>query len=43
MLPLALGLPWFALAFSVANALVLSVRITAENAALADLRDGPPG
>ncbi len=41
VLPLALGLPWFALAFSVANALVLSIRISAENAALADLRDGP--
>jgi methyltransferase len=34
-LPLCLGLPWFALVFSAANALVLWVRIKAENAALA--------
>lgn len=40
VLPLALGLPWFALVFSAANAAVLFVRISAENAALADLRDG---
>lgn len=33
-LPLALGLPWFALAFSAANAVLLSVRIRAESAAL---------
>jgi methyltransferase len=33
-LPLAFGLPWYALAFSVANAAVLAIRIRAENAAL---------
>ncbi len=33
-LPLCLGLPWFALAFSVANAIMLTIRIRAENAAL---------
>jgi methyltransferase len=38
ILPLCLGLPWLALAFSVANALVLSIRIRVENAALAELR-----
>lgn len=36
VLPLVFGLPWFALAFSIANALLLSVRIRAENAALAE-------
>ncbi|MGV8987189.1 MAG: isoprenylcysteine carboxyl methyltransferase family protein [Cypionkella sp.] len=35
VLPLCLGLPWVALVFSVANALVLTVRIKAENAGLA--------
>lgn len=34
VLPLALGLPWFALAFSLANAAILAIRIRAENAAL---------
>jgi methyltransferase len=34
VLPLCLGLPVFALAFSVANAAVLTIRIRAENAAL---------
>ena len=34
VLPLCLGLPWYALAFSLANAAVLAVRIRAENAAL---------
>jgi methyltransferase len=38
VLPLCLGLPWLALAFSVANALVLLIRIRAENAALIGLR-----
>ncbi|THD44619.1 MAG: hypothetical protein E7774_10115 [Bradyrhizobium sp.] len=38
VLPLCLGLPWLALAFSIANALVLSIRVRAENAALAELR-----
>ena len=33
-LPLCLGLPWLALAFSVANAIMLTIRIRAENAAL---------
>ena len=33
-LPTCLGLPWFALAFSVANAIVLAIRIRAENAPL---------
>ena len=39
VLPLCLGLPWYALAFSIANAAVLTVRIRAENAALVGLRD----
>lgn len=39
VLPLCLGLPWYALAFSIANAAVLTVRIRAENAALIGLRD----
>jgi methyltransferase len=39
ILPLCLGLPWYALAFSIANAAVLTVRIRAENAALSGLRD----
>ena len=38
VLPLALGLPWYALAFSLANAAVLTIRIRAENAALAGTR-----
>ena len=33
--PLALGLPLYALAFSILNAVVLAIRIPAENAALA--------
>ena len=39
VLPLCLGLPWYALAFSIANAAVLTIRIRAENAALTGLRD----
>ena len=39
VLPLCLGLPWYALAFSIANAAVLTIRIRAENAALSGLRD----
>jgi methyltransferase len=35
ILPLAFGLDWYALVFSVLNALVLFVRISAENSALA--------
>lgn len=38
VLPLCLGLPWYALAFSLANAAVLAIRIRAENAALAGTR-----
>ena len=34
LLPLAFGLPWIALLFSILNALVLLIRITAENRAL---------
>jgi len=36
-LPLAFGLPWYALAFSILNGIVLFIRISAENAALAEL------
>jgi len=39
VLPLCLGLPWHAAAFSAANAVILTIRIRAENAALAGLRD----
>lgn len=42
VLPLALGLPWYALAFSLANAAVLTIRIRAENAALAASRHLAP-
>lgn len=38
VLPMVLGLPWVALVFSIANALVLTVRINAENAGLAEAR-----
>lgn len=38
VVPLALGLPLYALAFSVFNAAVLAFRIPAENAALASMR-----
>lgn len=38
ILPLCLGLPWYALGFSAANALVLTIRIRAENEALRGLR-----
>ena len=37
-LPLCLGVAWIAVIFSVANTLVLSVRVRAENAALTGLR-----
>ncbi len=43
VLPLCLGLPWFALAFSVANALVLTIRIRAENTALEEVRHDAAG
>jgi methyltransferase len=36
VLPLAFGLPWYALIFSLLNGFVLAVRIRAENAALAE-------
>ena len=36
VLPLTFGLWWFAVLFSVLNAAVLTIRIRAENAALAD-------
>ena len=39
VLPLCLGLPWFALVFSAANAVLLTIRIRAENAALIGLRN----
>ena len=39
VLPLCLGLTWYAWAFSVANAAILTVRIRAENAALIDSRN----
>ncbi len=38
-LPLCLGLPWYAIAFSVANGALLAIRIQAENASLLTLRD----
>lgn len=40
-LPLALGLPWYALAFSILNAIVLMVRIRTEEAALRHQRRHP--
>lgn len=38
VLPLCLGLPWYALAFSAANAAILAIRIRSENAALSGAR-----
>jgi len=38
VLPLVFGLTWYALLFSVLNAVVLAIRIRAENTALAPLR-----
>jgi methyltransferase len=38
VLPLCLGLPWIALVFSGANAILLSIRIRAENVALTGAR-----
>jgi methyltransferase len=38
VLPLCLGLPWYALVFSLANAAVLTIRIRAENRALVGIR-----
>ena len=40
VLPLCFGLPWYALVFSAANAVVLTIRIRAETAALAGARRG---
>jgi methyltransferase len=37
-LPLCLGLPWLALVFSGANAILLTIRVRAENAALIESR-----
>ena len=39
-LPLCFGLPFYALVFSVANAMILAIRIRAENAALIGSRYG---
>lgn len=39
VLPLCLGMPWYALFFSIANVAMLAVRIRAEDAALIGLRD----
>lgn len=39
VVPLCLGLPWYALIFSAANVFILAIRIRAENAALAGLRN----
>ncbi len=38
VLPLCLGLPWYALVFSAANLAILAIRIRAENASLAGAR-----
>ena len=42
-LPLALGLPLYAFAFTILNAAVLAIRIPAENAALATAASGRAG
>lgn len=41
VLPLAFGLPWYSLAFSILNGMVLFIRITAESAALRGATDLP--
>jgi methyltransferase len=41
VLPLVFGLPWYALAFSILNGMVLFVRISAESAALKGATDFP--
>ena len=43
VLPLCLGLPWYALVFSLANAAVLAIRIRAESRALAGIRAAQKG
>jgi methyltransferase len=42
VLPLCLGLAWYAAIFSLANAALLAIRIRVENAALMDARDHAP-
>ena len=42
-LPLVFGLPWYALAFSILNGMVLFIRISAESAALKGATDFPDG
>ena len=42
-LPLCLGLPWYALVFTLLNAAVLAIRLRAENASLAAARQGGAG
>lgn len=39
VLPLCLGLPWYALAFSVANSVILAICIRAENGSMVAMRD----
>jgi methyltransferase len=41
ILPLVFGLPWYALVFSLLNILVLSIRVTAETAALQGVSNLP--
>lgn len=41
VLPLVFGLPWYALAFSLLNGIVLFLRITAESAALRGVSNSP--
>ncbi|MBC8050690.1 MAG: hypothetical protein H7X92_11185 [Chitinophagales bacterium] len=43
VLPLCLGLPWYAVIFSILNGLVLFIRIRAENAALKEVRYAASG
>ena len=43
VLPLCLGLPWFAVVFSLANAAILAIRIKAESAALSQPLHDPRG
>jgi methyltransferase len=40
VVPLALGLPFYALVFSILNGVALAIRIPVENAALASVADG---
>jgi methyltransferase len=41
-LPLCLGMPWYALVFTIANLLVLSIRVRSENASLTGARGMAP-